>query len=97
MMVGVTKWPYDQASIDRRQGDCDYYGEDSANCHNEAWFIREMSHQFKDKFDLTSNEEFHLRLHGFLVSVSAGDQRPYPAGTLEGRDRQTMAGFNSQQ
>ena len=58
MMVGVTKWPYDQASIDRRQGDCDYYGEDSANCHNEAWFIREMSHQFQDKFNLTRNFTF---------------------------------------
>ena len=57
-MVGVTKWPYDQASIDRRQGDCDHYGDPHPQCHNEAWFIREMSQQFQDKFDLTRNFTF---------------------------------------
>ena len=50
MMVGVTKWPYDQASINKRQADCDHYGNPSDKCHNEAWFIRSLSHQFEEKF-----------------------------------------------
>ena len=58
MMVGVTKWPYDQASIDRRQADCDHYGDPSEFCKNEAWFIREMSKQFLDKFEITRNFTF---------------------------------------
>ena len=55
MMVGVTKWPYDQFHIDQRQADCDYYGDPSDNCKNEAWFIREFSRQFNDKFEITKN------------------------------------------
>ena len=58
MMVGVTKWPYDQASIDKRQADCDYYGDPSDNCKNEAWFIKELSTQFSDKFDITRDFTF---------------------------------------
>ena len=50
MMIGVTKWPYDQASIDDRQDDCDYYGDPSAQCKNEAWFIRSLSQQLEEKF-----------------------------------------------
>ena len=42
MMVGVTKWPYDQASIDKRQNACDLYGDPSDACKNEAWFIRSL-------------------------------------------------------
>ena len=58
MMVGVTKWPYDQFHIDQRQADCEFYGDPSDQCHNEAWFIREMSQQFQDKFDITRNFSF---------------------------------------
>ena len=58
MMVGVTKWPYDQFHIDQRQADCEFYGDPSDQCHNEAWFIREMSQQFQDKFDITRNFTF---------------------------------------
>merc|ERR1711971_46079 len=52
MMVGVTKWPYDQASIDKRKNDCDFYGDPSDDCKNEAWFIRELSQQLKEKFEI---------------------------------------------
>ena len=58
MMVGVTKWKYSQSAIDERQGDCEYYGDPSDQCKNEAWFIREMSQQFEDKFDITRNFAF---------------------------------------
>ena len=58
MMVGVTKWPYDQASINRRQADCDYYGEDAPECKNEAWFIRTALKQFEDKFEVQKNLTF---------------------------------------
>ena len=47
MMVGVTKWKYDQYSIDQRQADCDFYGDPSDNCKNEAWFMREMNLQLE--------------------------------------------------
>ena len=57
-MVGVTKWPYDQFHIDQRQADCEFYGDPSDQCHNEAWFIREMSQQFQDKFDITRSFTF---------------------------------------
>ena len=57
-MVGVTKWKYSQTAIDERQADCDYYGDPSDNCKNEAWFIREMSEQFNEKFDLSRNFTF---------------------------------------
>ena len=58
MMVGVTKWKYSQSAIDERQGDCEYYGDPSDQCKNEAWFIREMSQQFQDKFDIARNFTF---------------------------------------
>ena len=48
-MIGVTKWPFDQASIDNRQGQCDHYGDPSDQCKNENWFIRELSKQLADK------------------------------------------------
>ena len=58
MMVGVSKWPYDQASIDKRQADCDYYGDPSEYCKNEAWFIRELTTQLTEKFDITKDFTF---------------------------------------
>ena len=58
MMIGVTKWKYDQASIDERQNDCDYFGDPSNDCKNEAWFIRELSNQLKEKFEIERNLTF---------------------------------------
>ena len=58
MMVGVTKWAYDQASIDKRQADCDYYGENSDKCKNEAWFIRSVSQQLEEKFGVKRDLTF---------------------------------------
>ena len=57
-MVGVSKWPYDQYNIDRRQQDCDHYGDPSDNCKNEAWFMRELSWQFRNKFEVERNLRF---------------------------------------
>merc|ERR1712198_592710 len=57
-MIGVSKWKYDQESINKRQEDCEYYGEDSEFCQNEAWFIREFNQQLQDKFDLTKDFSF---------------------------------------
>ena len=50
MMIGVTKWKYSQAAIDERQADCDYYGDPSEDCRNEAWFMRELLQQLEEKF-----------------------------------------------
>ena len=58
MMIGVSKWPYDQASIDERQADCDYYGELSDQCKNENWFIREFNKQLQEKFHLSKTFTF---------------------------------------
>ena len=58
MMIGVSKWKLDQASIDERQAECDYYGDPSDNCKNEAWFIRELQAQLLDKFGLQKNFTF---------------------------------------
>ena len=57
-MVGVTKWKYSQAAIDERQDMCDHYGDPSEKCKNEAWFIRELSQQLEEKFDVTRNLTF---------------------------------------
>ena len=60
MMVGVTKWKYDQYSIDQRQADCDFYGDPSDNCKNEAWFMREMNLQLEVNTN-QSNENFLIQ------------------------------------
>ena len=58
MMVGVSKWKYSQATIDDRQKACDYYGDPSEECKNEAWFMRELSWQLAEKFGVTRNFTF---------------------------------------
>ena len=58
MMVGVTKWKYSQAAIDERQAMCDHFGDPSEKCKNEAWFIRELSQQLYEKFDISRNLTF---------------------------------------
>jgi len=58
MMIGVTKWSYKQSSIDERQEECDFYGEDSEYCHNEAWFIKEVSREIQEKFGITRELTF---------------------------------------
>ena len=58
MMVGVSKWKYSQAAIDDRQKACDYYGDPSEECKNEAWFTRELSWQLAEKFGVTRNFTF---------------------------------------
>ena len=68
-MVGVSKWPYDQASIDKRQNDCNDFGDPSDFCKNEAWFIRELSQQLKEKFDIRRNLTF-----AFMDSYSQSGQ-----------------------
>ena len=52
MMVGVTKWSYDQADIDDREENCEAYGPDSEYCRNEAWFIREVSRELRENFGI---------------------------------------------
>merc|ERR1719430_2607710 len=39
MVIGVSKWKYSQDAIDKRQEQCDHYGDPSDNCKNEAWFM----------------------------------------------------------
>ena len=52
MMIGVSKWKYSQSAIDERNAACDFYGDPSDNCKNEAWFMRELSQQLQEKFDI---------------------------------------------
>ena len=52
MFKGVSKWKYDQLSIDSRQSDCDYYGDPSEHCHNEDWFIRKFNKELQNRFGL---------------------------------------------
>ena len=58
LMIGVTKWKYSQAAIDERQNNCDYYGDPSENCKNEAWFKRELLKQIEENFGQTRDFEF---------------------------------------
>merc|ERR1712227_20663 len=58
VVVAVTKWPYDQASIDYRQSVCDLYGDPSDFCHNEDWFMREFSQQIEDVLHKRGNVSY---------------------------------------
>ena len=37
---------------------CDHFGDPSEKCKNEAWFIRKLSHQLYEKFDISRNLTF---------------------------------------
>jgi len=52
VVIGVTKWSYSQDAIDARQEACDQFGEDSEQCHNEAWFQREASNELLENFGI---------------------------------------------
>ena len=49
MIIGVTKWPFDQHSIDERQEQCDHFGDPSDQCKNEDWLKRNLTQQLIDK------------------------------------------------
>ena len=55
MVVGVSKWSYDQDEIDDRNEVCTSYPD---RCQDEAWFIKEFNSQFQEKFGLTKNFTF---------------------------------------
>ena len=57
MMIGVTKWAYDQASIDNRDKYCGP-DLDPAYCKNEEWFIKALSKELQEKFGLERNLTF---------------------------------------
>ena len=69
MMIGVSKWKYSQSAIDERQDACNDFGDPSDFCKNEAWFIRELSQQLQDKFDIRRNLTF-----AFMESYSQSGQ-----------------------
>ena len=69
MMIGVSKWKYSQSALDERQEACDYYGDPSEECKNEAWFIRELSQQIQEKFEIDRNFTF-----AFMDSFSQAGQ-----------------------
>ena len=61
-MIGVSKWKYSQSAIDERQDACRapltkgrMHGDPSDDCKNEAWFIREISQQLREKFGIERN------------------------------------------
>jgi len=58
IVIGVTKWSYSQSAIDERQEACDQFGEDSEQCHNEAWFQREVSKELLEKFGIERDLTF---------------------------------------
>ena len=55
MMVGVSNWHFDSASVNKRTRDCEVNGENSNYCKNEAWVTAELRLQLYDKFILTRN------------------------------------------
>ena len=57
-MIGVSKWKYSQSAIDERQDACNDFGDPSDFCKNEAWFIRELSQQLQEKFEIQRNLTF---------------------------------------
>ena len=42
MMVGVSNWHFDSASVNKRTRDCEVNGENSNYCKNEAWVTAEL-------------------------------------------------------
>merc|ERR1719481_1336912 len=58
IVIGVTKWSYSQSAIDERQEACDQFGEDSEQCHNEAWFQREASSELLENFGIERDLTF---------------------------------------
>ena len=68
-MIGVSKWKYSQSAIDERQDACNDFGDPSDFCKNEAWFIRELSQQLQEKFDIRRNLTF-----AFMDSYSQSGQ-----------------------
>merc|ERR1719342_1199286 len=62
MMIGVSKWKYDDDSIQNRNGSCIHYPQ---SCQDENWFKREFSAQFQEKFGI--NKTFS---YAFLDSWS---------------------------
>ena len=55
MMVGVSNWHFDSASVNKRTRDCEVNGENSNYCKNEAWVTAELRLQLYDKLILTRN------------------------------------------
>merc|ERR1719209_1470285 len=51
LVIGVSFWAYDQASIDERQ--C--YPEYPDYCHDETWFCEDMNRQLQEKFNVKKN------------------------------------------
>jgi len=55
MTIGVSFWPYDQASIEERTKLCTNYPD---RCRDEAWFANEWNGQFRETFHLEKNFTF---------------------------------------
>ena len=53
VVIGVSKWPYDQDSIDDREERCE---DRPDKCQDEAWFCREFNAQLREK--LQTDEDF---------------------------------------
>lgn len=60
----MSKWKYDQDTIDARNETCTYYPD---KCKDENWFVEEFDDQFRTKFGL--NRSFP---YVFLDSWSQG-------------------------
>ena len=53
VVIGVSKWPYDQDSIDDREERCE---DRPDKCQDEAWFCREFNAQLREK--LQTDKDF---------------------------------------
>ena len=55
LLIGVSKWEYDEKSIKKRESKC-LTGKKS--CKDENWFMRNIQHQLETKFHQNKTFEF---------------------------------------
>jgi len=70
-LIGVTKWEMSQDAIDKRNETCQHHPD---YCKDEAWFIREFSSQFEEKFQ--QNRTFTFAFMDSYSQTYPGSEDP---------------------
>jgi len=53
MMIGITKWSFSQAEMDKRNQSCTEHPPPSEWCNNEDWIKTEIENQLLENFNIT--------------------------------------------
>ena len=95
VVIGVSKWPYDQDSIDDREERCE---DRPDKCQDEAWFCREFNAQLREKLRTKTSSVFsptrglkQKTTSETQFSRSTGLRRQEFFGTSQSPERRTSA------